>query len=129
MDIMYTVRNGDKFILKLSGLDVDITAKEYTMINNIIKRTLTKYDCKQEYIGGRITSYCVTTGCFNCLYRKYCKEICGEFFRIYYSEYDKYIIYNHLLHIFNINDDERKDINVMWNNTMEELLHYTEGES
>lgn len=127
---MYTVKNGNEFILKLSGLDIEITAKEYTMINNIIKRTLAKYeDCKQEYIGGRITSYCVTHGCFNCLYKKYCKEIGGELFRTYYREYDKYIIYNHLLHIFNINDDERKDINVLWNNTMEELLHYTEGES
>ena len=126
---MYTVKNGNKFILKLSGLDIDITAKEYTMLNNIIKRTITKCDCKKEYIGGRITSFCVTNGgCFDCPYKEYCKEICGEFFRTYYSEYDKYIIYNHLLHIFNINDDGRKDINALWNNTMEELLHYTEGE-
>ena len=126
---MYTVRDGKKFILKLSGLDIDITAKEYTMLNNIVQRTITKYDCKQPYIGGRITSFCTTNGgCFDCPYKKYCEEICGEFFRTHYSEYDKYIIYNHLLHIFNINDDERKDINALWNNTMEELLHYTEGE-
>lgn len=128
MDIMYTVRNGNEFILKLDGLDIEITAKEYTMLNNIIKRTLIKYDCKQEYIGGRITSFCVTNGCFNCPYKKYCTEICGDLFRTYYREYDKYIIYSNLLRMFNIND-RRKDINVLWNNTMEELLHYTEGES
>ena len=127
---MYTVKNGNEFILKLSGLDIDITAKEYTMLNNIIKRTLAKYeDCKQEYIGGRITSSCVTNdGCFECPYEKYCGKIGGKFFRTYYGEYDKYVIYNHLLHIFNI-DDDRKDINTLWNNCMEELLHYTEGES
>lgn len=124
---MYTVKNGNEFILKLSGLDIDITAKEYTMLNNIIKRTLTKYDCKQSYIGGRITSFCVTNGCFGCPYRKYCTEIGGDLFRTYYREYDKYIIYSNLLRMFNIND-RRKDINVLWNNTMEELLHYTEGE-
>lgn len=126
---MYTVKNGNEFILKLSGLDIDITAKEYTMLNNIIKRTLAKYeDCKQEYIGGRITSFCTTNGgCFDCPYKKYCGKVGSRFFRTYYSEYDKYIIYNHLLHIFNIND-ERKDINVLWNNCMEELIRYTEGE-
>ena len=74
--MMYTVRDGDKFTLKLSGLDIDITNKEYTMLNNIIKRTITKYDCKQTYIGGRITSFCVTNGgCFECPYKEYCKEI------------------------------------------------------
>lgn len=129
MDIMYTVKNGKEFILKLSGMDIEITAKEYTMINNIIQRTITKYDRKQKYISGKITSFCVTNGgCLDCPYKKYCEEICGEFFRTYYSEYDKYIIYNHLLRIFNM-DNERKDINSLWNNTMEELLHYTEGES
>ena len=125
---MYTVKNGNKFILKLSGLDIDITAKEYTMLNNIIKRTITKCDCKKEYIGGRITSFCVTNGgCFDCPYKEYCKEICGEFFRTYYKEYEKYIIYNNLIRIFNM-DDKQKIINTLWNNTMEELLHYTEGE-
>lgn len=126
---MYTVRDGNKFILKLDGLDIEITAKEYTMINNIMQRTLTKYDCKLFFIGGRITSSCVTNdGCFECPYEKYCKEICGEFFRTYYKEYEKYIIYNNLIRMFNM-DDKQKVINTLWNNTMEELLHYTEGES
>ena len=126
---MYTVRNGDKFILKLSGLDIEITAKEYTMLNNIIQRTITKYDCEQLYIGGRITSYCTTNyDCYECPYQKYCDGIHGSFYQTYYrEEYDKYIIYSNLLRMFNIND-KRKDINVLWNNTMEELLHYTEGE-
>lgn len=126
---MYTVKNGNEFILKLSGLDIDITAKEYTMLNNIIQRIITKYDCKQECIGGRITSFCVTNdGCFKCPYEKYCDKVDSRFFRTYYREYDKYIIYDHLLYIFNIND-ERKSKDALWNNCMEELIRYTEGES
>lgn len=125
---MYTVKNGNEFILKLSGLDIEITAKEYTMLNNIIKRTITKYDCKQPYIGGRITSFCVTNdGCFKCPYEKYCGKVGSRFFRTYISEYDKYLIYDHLLCTFNMND-ERKNINALWNNCMEELIRYTEGE-
>lgn len=123
---MNTYKTADGFFLNVSDIDIGITPKEYTMLNNIINRTLKKYDCQIDKIIGKIQSYCETdyNGCVDCPYKAYCVDITSNFCKRYQvDEYNKLKMSRHIHMIFGNRQDD-----VLWSNTLEELIRYTEGE-
>lgn len=124
---MNTYKNTDGYFLSVSGLGIGVTPKEYTMLNNIIARTLEKYDYQIDRITGKIQSYCETENmcCIGCPYEAYCRDIGGNFYEKYQTEeYNKLKMSRHTHKVFG----DRQDDDVLWSNTMEELVRYTEGE-
>lgn len=123
---MNTYKSEGKHFLNVSGLDIGITPKEYTMLNNIINRTLKKYDYQIDRIVGKVQSYCETEnmGCIGCPYKAYCNDVGGNFHEKYQAdEYNKLKMSIRTHMIFG---DRQND--VLWSNTMEELIRYSEGE-
>ena len=124
---MNIYKSADGFFLNVSGLDIGVTPKEYTMLNNIIDRTLKKYDYQIDRIVGNIQSYCKTdkNGCIGCPYKSFCMDVCGNFHLRYQTEeYNKLKMSRHIHMIWG----DRQDNDVLWSNTMEELIRYSEGE-
>ena len=123
---MNTYKNVNGYFVNISGLDIGVTPKEYTMINNIIDRTLKKYDYQIDRITGKIQSYCETENmcCMDCPYKAYCMDVSSNFHQRYQAdEYNKLKMSRHIHMIWGVRQD-----NVLWSNTMEELVRYTEGE-
>lgn len=123
---MKTYKTSEGFFLSVSDIDIGVTPKEYTMINNIIDRTLKRYDYQIDRITGKIQSYCETEnmGCIGCPYKAYCMDVGGNFHQRYQA--DVYNKLNMSRHVHMIWGDRQDD--VLWSNTIEELIRYSEGE-
>lgn len=126
---MNTYKSEGKHFLNVSGINISITSKEYTMLNNIINRTLKKYEYPIDRIVGKVESYCEAdyNCCINCPYEAYCNDVTSNFYDKYSKEeYVKACMADHI----NYNFGDKTDIHqIFWVNTMEELIHYTEGET
>ena len=123
---MNTYKSEEGFFLNVSGINISITPKEYTMLNNIINRTLKKYEYPIDRIVGKAQSYCETEKmcCIGCPYKAYCADVTSNFHQKYQAdEYEK-LRMSRAVHM--LWGDTQED--VLWSNTMEELIHYTEGE-
>ena len=123
---MKTYKTAEGFFLNVSDINIGITPKEYTMINNIIDRTLKKYDYQIDKIIGKIQSYCETdkNGCIGCPYHVYCRDVDFAFLQHYYGEeHDKFMMSKYIHKRLGSPQED-----ILWCNTMEELVHYTEGE-
>ena len=123
---MKTYKTTDGFFLNVSGLDIGVTPKEYTMLNNIIDRTFKKYDYQIDKIVGKVQSYCETENmcCIGCPYKAYCVDVVSKFHQRYQTdEYEK-LRMSRAVHML---WDSKQD-DVLWSNTMEELIRYSEGE-
>jgi len=123
---MNTYKNTDGYFLSVSGLDIGVTPKEYTMLNNIIDRTLKKYDYQIDRITGKIQSYCETDYdcCIGCPYKSFCEDVSSNFHQRYQADEFEKLRMSRDVHM--LLDSKQDD--VLWSNTMEELIRYSEGE-
>lgn len=124
---MNTYKNVNGYFVNISGFDIGVTPKEYTMLNNIIDRTLNKYDYKIDRIVGKVQSYCETEKmcCIGCPYKAYCADVGGDFHEKYQTDEFEKLRMSRDVHIL---FGSKQDNNVLWSNTMEELIRYSEGE-
>ena len=123
---MKTYKKAGGFFLNVSDLDIGVTPEEYTMLNNLIDRILKKYDYQIDKIVGKVQSYCETGNmdCTNCPYKAYCRDVGFAFLQHYYGEkYDKFLMSRYVHRRLGSPQED-----ILWCNTMEELIRYTDGE-
>lgn len=125
---MRTYKKEDGYFLDVSDIEINITPKEYTMLNNIKQRMIDKYDYQIDRIVGDVESWCeVSYGveCDGCPYEKYCNDVTYNFYKRYCKEEYKKLAVSRRIHIQFGSPQE----DLLWSNTMEELIHYAEGEA
>lgn len=120
------IKKADGFKVIIDGWAIPITDKEYAVLHNIVKRNTEALKSKTERIVGSVQSDCQTrVGCLGCPYKRMCDQVDWSFFE-QYQEKEHQDFYNQksIADTFGIEFDKR----IFWSNTMEELLHYAEGE-
>jgi len=125
---MRTYKKEDGYFLDVSGLEEKITSKEYTMLNNIAERIIKKYNFKVDRIVGDVEPWCITNeDCAHCPYEAYCDDVTYNFHKRYQKEeYEKILKSSYVYNTFHSGE---RQFEVLWSNTLEELIHYVEGET